>query len=68
MSLRREYLHFTWDYKVDPIKADIANSWPDIMDDSCARAEWDWAPKWGLQEMMTDMLAACKEKVDKGLY
>ena len=67
-ELKKRIPTFTWDYKVDPIKADIANSWPDIMDDSCAHAEWDWAPKWGLQEMMTDMLAACKEKVENGTY
>lgn len=43
-------------YDVDPLKAGIANSWPDKLDDSCAREEWGWAPEYGLSEMTVDML------------
>ena len=43
-------------YDVDPLKQSIAESWPDIMDDSCARQEWDWKPQYGLEEMTKDML------------
>jgi nucleoside-diphosphate-sugar epimerase len=38
------------------------------MDDSCARNEWGWNPKWGLEEMVDDMLAACRKKVENGEY
>ena len=37
---------FEIDYEVDPLKQAIADSWPDSMDDSAARAEWDWQPRY----------------------
>ena len=43
-------------YDVDPLKEKIAESWPDQMDDSCARTEWDWAPQYNLDSMTRDML------------
>ncbi|MBQ1885873.1 MAG: NAD-dependent epimerase/dehydratase family protein [Bacteroidales bacterium] len=67
-EIKKRIPSFTWDYKVDPVKAAIAESWPDIMDDSCARKEWGWNPKWGLQEMIDDMLKVCKAKVERGEY
>lgn len=43
-------------YDVDPLKQSIAESWPDRMDDSCARNEWDWKPQYDLAAMTKDML------------
>ncbi len=34
----------------------IADSWPNSIDDSCARAEWGWENKFGLKEMTEDIL------------
>ena len=34
----------------------IADSWPDAVDDSAAREEWGWSPRFGLEEMVDDML------------
>lgn len=56
-----------FDYDIDPVKAAIADSWPNKMDDSCARQEWDWAPKWGMEEVIDDMLAAVQRKRQAGL-
>src|SRR5574344_527901 len=42
-------------YDIDPVKAEISASWPDNMDDSCAREEWGWNPQWGMEEMIDDM-------------
>lgn len=58
---------FTMDYNVDPVKESIARSWPNSLDDTCARAEWGWAPKWDLPTMAADMLTKIKEKQAKGL-
>ena len=55
------------DYEIDPVKQAIADRWPSRMDDTCAREEWGWAPKYDLAAMTTDMLAKVKEKFDKGL-
>lgn len=52
-------------YEVDPVRQAIAESWPDRMDDSCARAEWDWKPSYDLDAMTTDMIAHLKERFGK---
>jgi nucleoside-diphosphate-sugar epimerase len=43
-------------YDVDPLKQSIAESWPDMMDDSCAREEWGWKHHYNLPSMTSDML------------
>lgn len=43
-------------YDVDPLKQIIAESWPDRLDDTCAREEWDWCPRYDLDAMTRDML------------
>ena len=50
-------------YEVDPVRQAIANSWPDSMDDSCARAEWDWKPTFDLDSMTVDMIACLRKKL-----
>ncbi len=47
---------FEMEYDVDPLKQSIANSWPDSLDDTCARQEWDWKPTYDLDSMTRDML------------
>lgn len=48
-------------YDVDPIRQAIADSWPDSLDDSAAREEWAWNPKYDLASMTIDMLAKLKK-------
>lgn len=43
-------------YAIDPVRQSIADSWPDNMDDICARKEWGWAPRFGLDDMVQDMI------------
>ena len=50
-------------YDVDPLKQRIAESWPDRMDDSCARNEWDWKPDYDLDAMTRDMLEKLEIKL-----
>ena len=50
-------------YEVDPVRQAIANSWPDSMDDSCARAEWDWKPTYDLDSMTVDMIDCLRKKL-----
>ena len=47
---------FDMEYNVDPLKQSIANSWPNSLDDSAARTEWDWKPSFDLDTMTQDML------------
>lgn len=55
---------FEMDYAVDPDKQAIADSWPNSMDDSTAREEWGWWPKYDLPSMTLDMLDKLSEKLD----
>ena len=47
---------FSIDYDIDPVRQSIADSWPRSLDDSAARQEWNWAPRFDLDAMSDDML------------
>jgi nucleoside-diphosphate-sugar epimerase len=44
----------------------IADSWPASIDDSPARAEWGWKPRYDLPRMVEDMLAKLRERHARG--
>ncbi len=50
-------------YDVDPLRQSIAESWPNSLDDSCARAEWDWRPQYDLDAMARDMVEKLRVKL-----
>lgn len=56
---------FEMEYKPEPIKQAIANSWPNSLDDSCARNEWGWNPKYDLDKMSIDMIETLRVKLGK---
>lgn len=64
-AIRREVPGFEMEYQPDPLKQSIADSWPDSMDDSCARQEWDWKPEYDLESMTRDMLAKLRARLLK---
>ena len=53
---------FEMEYELDPLRQAIADSWPDSLDDTCARQEWDWKPEYDLARMTVDMLATLLTK------
>ena len=62
-AIKRYKPDFKMEYDVDPLKQRIADSWPDSLDDSCARAEWDWKPQYDLDAMTVDMLKNLEAKL-----
>lgn len=54
---------FEMEYDVDPMKQAIADSWPNRLDDSAARAEWDWQPKYDISSMTKDMLEQLSKRI-----
>lgn len=64
-EIRKHIPEFTMDYNVDPVKEEISRSWPNKLDDTCAREEWGWSPDWDLEKMVVDMLAAVRKKLGK---
>jgi len=65
-EIKKPIPDFVISYEIDPIKQSIADSWPNKMDDSCAREEWGWSPKYDLAMMTAGMLRVIKEKHDLG--
>ena len=65
-AIRKYKPDFEMVYDVDPLKQGIADSWPNMMDDSCARNEWDWKPAYDLDAMTRDMLEKLAIKLGTG--
>lgn len=55
-SIQAHIPSFTLDYKPDYRQA-IADSWPQSIDDTVARRDWNWQQEFDLQKMTADMLA-----------
>lgn len=63
-SIRKFIPDFQIEYDVDPVRQSIADSWPNSLDDTAAREEWGWNPKYDLDSMTKDMLEKLKIKLD----
>ena len=62
-AIKKHIPEFTMDYDVDPVKKAIAETWPNSMNDSAARAEWGWEPEYDLEAMTKDMLEVLSNKL-----
>jgi nucleoside-diphosphate-sugar epimerase len=65
-SIRKFIPDFEIEYAPD-FRQDIADSWPDGVDDSCAREEWGWAPSFDLDSMTKDMLEKLRVRFETGI-
>lgn len=54
-EIRKSVPHFQINYRPDHRQA-IADSWPEVLDDSAARSDWGWRPEYNTQRMATSML------------
>ena len=61
-EIRKHIPDFEMEYRIDPLRQAIADSWPDSMDDNCARNEWGWSPKFDLNRMTEDMISELRKK------
>lgn len=64
-EIKKLYPDFDFTYNVDPIKQAIAESWPQSVDDSAARADWGWSPDFDLPKMTSTMIDGLKKKLGK---
>src|SRR5688572_18869640 len=54
-SIKKHIPEFTISYAPD-YRQQIANSWPQSIDDSVARTDWNWKPEYNLDRMTVEML------------
>jgi threonine 3-dehydrogenase len=53
-------------FKSDPARQAIVDSWPRALDDSVARKDWGWAPRYDLEAMSDELVAAVQATDAKG--
>ncbi len=56
---------FEMTYNIDTLRQGLAESWPNSLDDSCARAEWGWKPEYDIDTMSEDMIKVLKARYNK---
>ncbi|MFP3324733.1 L-threonine 3-dehydrogenase [Planococcus sp. SIMBA_160] len=64
-SIRKHIPDFKMDYDVDPARQAIAASWPDNIDASAAKDEWNFKTAYDLDAMTADMLEKLKQKLQQ---
>lgn len=62
-AIRRHLPEFRLEFDPDPVRQAIADSWPRRLDDSAAREEWGWRPRFDLETMTRDMLERVRARV-----
>lgn len=62
VEIKKHIPEFTITYNPD-FRQQIAESWPQSIDDSVARKDWGWNHKYGLAEMTEIMLAEIGKKI-----
>ncbi len=64
-EIKKHIPEFECEYKPD-FRQDIADSWPSSIDDSAARKEWGWKPKYDLSTMTRNMIKILKKRYEAG--
>ena len=59
IAIQKHIPNFVITYKED-YRQTIANSWPQSIDDSIARKDWNWQQDYNLEKMVSDMFANLK--------
>lgn len=52
-------------YKPDPMRQRILDSWPPALDDTYARRDWGWEPRYSLDQMTDDLVPAVRQMLKK---
>ena len=63
-EIQKHISTFEIEYQPDAVRQTIADSWPNSMDDNCARTEWGWNPKYDLPAMTADMIKELRKKLN----
>ncbi|MEG0259283.1 MAG: L-threonine 3-dehydrogenase [Lysinibacillus sp.] len=64
-EIKKHIPHFRMDYKVDPERQAIADSWPNAINSEAAQQEWGFKVEYDLAKITEDMLAKLKVKLQR---
>lgn len=64
-EIRKYVPEFTISYSPDPLRQRIADSWPQVFDDTNARNDWGWKERYDLAKLVYAMLDALGPKYGK---
>jgi nucleoside-diphosphate-sugar epimerase len=64
-EIRKHIPDFICNFHPDE-RQQIADSWPDSLDDGAARREWGWQPGFDLETMTADMLSKLRAHLLSG--
>ena len=66
LEIKQHFPDFTIEYSPD--KRDLlASSWPNSIDDSCSRNDWQWKPSYDFPQMVNDIILNLKIKYKEEL-
>ena len=65
-EIKKHIPEFVCKYNPD-FRQDIADSWPQSIDDSIARKEWGWKPSYDIPEMTRDMIEKLSKRFNEGV-
>jgi nucleoside-diphosphate-sugar epimerase len=60
-SIQKIYPDFRIKYNAD-FRQEIASKWPNSIDDSKAKEDWNWKPEYDLEAMTITMIEKLKEQ------
>ncbi len=63
-EIRKHIPNFSIEYRIDPIRQAIADSWPNSLDCTAAIQEWGFTTQYDLAKMTSDMLAQLRKRIN----
>ena len=66
-EIKKHIPGFTCEFVPD-FRQKIADSWPQSVDDSLARREWGWKPKYNISAMTKEMIKELKSRARLGEF
>ena len=65
-SVQRAIPDAKFTYSPDPRRQGILDSWPKALDDTAARKDWGWRPKYDLDAMTDDLVPRIRRMLELG--
>ncbi|XP_033124940.1 L-threonine 3-dehydrogenase, mitochondrial-like [Anneissia japonica] len=62
-EIRKHIPQLVMNYDVDPVRQAIADSWPQVFDDSGARSDWGWGHQYDLTGMVNIMMEVVSQRL-----